>query len=155
MRCQAGASLQTWETCGVKVVLPEWEGELELDCADEEEKGDNAGHADENEDVGVDDSLKQVIESPLWVLVRDFLSSADVLEMRTTGHKWNIARLFGSFAELWLFLFEKEEYDKSEPLPEWPSLRYDYRQIYGFDNGMFELGQLPDLLAFGSSGEWT
>ena len=79
---------------------PEWEGELELGSADEDEVEDNAGSADENEDEGLEDYLKQVIESPLRVLVCDFLSSADVLEMRTTGHKWNVARLYGSFAEL-------------------------------------------------------
>ena len=69
--------------------------------------------------------------------------------------KWNnIARLYGSFAELWFF--QKEENDKSPASsPEWPSLRYDYRQFYGLDNGMFEPGQLPDLTALGSSGEWT
>ena len=43
------------------------------------------------------------IESPLWVLVRDFLTSADVLDMRTTRLKWNMARLCGSFAEVWFF----------------------------------------------------
>ena len=41
------------------------------------------------------------------------------------------------------------------PLPEWPSLRFDYRQNFGFDNGMFEPGRLPDLAAFGDSREWT
>ena len=56
---------------------PEWEGELELGSVDEE--GDNAGSAAENEDEGLENYLKQVIESPLWVLVCDFLSSADVL----------------------------------------------------------------------------
>ena len=120
---------------------PEWEGEVELDSADEEKEGDNAGAADENEGGGLEDHLKQVIECPVWVLVCDFFSSADVLEMRTTGLKWNIARLYGSFTELWFFLAKKEENDKSEPLPEWPSLRYDYRQIYGFDNGILNLGR--------------
>ena len=46
-------------------------GELELDSADEEEEGDTAGSADENEGEGLEDYLKQVIESP-WVFVRDF-----------------------------------------------------------------------------------
>ena len=62
---------------------PEWESELELGSVAEHEEGNNAGSADENEDEGLEDYLKQVIESPLWVLVRDFLSSADVLEMRS------------------------------------------------------------------------
>ena len=113
----------------------EWEGELELGSADENEEGDDAGSVDENEDEGLEDYLKQVIESPMSVLVRDFLSSADVLEMRTTGHKWNVARLFGSFAELWFFLMKKMDNDRSEPLPEWPSLKFDYRPVFGFDLG--------------------
>ena len=41
------------------------------------------------------------------------------------------------------------------PRPDWPSLRYDYREIYGFNggmldgfnNGMFEPGQLLELTA--------
>ena len=44
---------------------PKWEGELELGSADEDEEGDNAGSADDNEDEGMEDYLKQVIESPL------------------------------------------------------------------------------------------
>ena len=44
---------------------------------------------------------------------------------------------------------------RSVSLPEWPSLRFDYRQNFGFDNGMFEPGQLPYLTGFKSSGEWT
>ena len=55
---------------------------------------------------------------PLRVLVRDFLSSVDVFEMRTTGHNWNVARLYGSFAELWFVLTKEIENDKSENLPE-------------------------------------
>ena len=73
---------------------PEWEGELELGSADEDEEEDNAGSADENEDERLEDYLKQVIQSPLWVLVRDFFSSADVLEMRTTEHKCNVVQGF-------------------------------------------------------------
>ena len=56
----------------------EWEGELELDSAEEEE-GHNTGSADENVGEDLVDNIKQVIESPLWVFVRDFVSSADVL----------------------------------------------------------------------------
>ena len=56
--------------------------------------------------------------------------------MRTAGHKWNVARLCSSFAELCFFLMKKEN-DKSEPLPEWPSLKFDYRPIDGFDLGVF------------------
>ena len=94
---------------------------MELVSADEEEEGDKAGSADDNEDEGLEDYLKQVIESPLWVLVRDFLSSADVLEMRTTGHKWNIARLFGSFAELWFFPTNNEQKYYQSPCQSGPA----------------------------------
>ena len=54
---------------------PEWEGELELDSAEEEEaaEGDKTSSADEHEGKDLDDYLKQVIEKPLRVLVRDFL----------------------------------------------------------------------------------
>ena len=38
---------------------------------------------------------------------------------------------------------------------EWPSMCSDYRENFGFGNGMFEQGRLPDLTAFGNSGEWT
>ena len=71
----------------------EWEGELELGSADEEKVEDNAGSADENEDEGLEDYLKQVIEGPLRVLVCDFLSSADVLEMQTIRFLCRIAVL--------------------------------------------------------------
>ena len=131
---------------------PEWEGDLELGSADEEEEGDNAGSSDEMEDEGLKDYLNRVNDSPLGVLVRDYLTPADTLEMRTTALKCNIARLHGSFAKLWFYLMKN---DKSEPLTDWPRLHYCYRQFYGFGNGMFEPGRLPDLTAFGSSGEWT
>ena len=112
----------------------ECEGELELDSAEVEEDG--AGVENENEGEGLEDSLKQVIESPLRVWVRDFLSSDDLLEMRTTGHDWNVARPYGSFAELWFFLMNAEN-DKSEPLPQCPSLTCDCRPLFGFALGIF------------------
>ena len=58
---------------------------------------------------------------------------------------------------LWFFLMKKDGSEEGELVtrPEWPSLRFDYRQIYGFDNGVFEPGQFPDLTAPGSSGECT
>ena len=53
---------------------------------------------DNNEGDGDDQGhrFEQVIESHLWVMIRDFLSTVDALEMRTTAHKWNIARLYGN-----------------------------------------------------------
>ena len=104
---------------------------MELDFTEKE--GNVASHEEEIEGEGLEDYLKQVIESPLWILVCDFFTSADFLEMRTTGLKWNIARLYGSFAELWFFLMKEEANDQSEPLTEWPGLTFDYKQIYGFD----------------------
>ena len=79
--------------------------------------------------------LRQVIESPLRAWVRDFvtfMTSEDVL-------------------------FLKKEDDKRKPITfdEWPSLRFDYRQIYGFDDGIFVHGQLSDLIALEGSGGWT
>ena len=62
---------------------PDWDGDVGLDSVEE---GDRES---------VEDRLRQVIESPLWALVRDFLTSEDVLCMRTTGMKWDIARLYG------------------------------------------------------------
>ena len=96
--------------------------ELELDFTEEEE-GNVASYEAKIEGEGLEDYLRQVIESPLWVLVRDFLTSADVFELRTTGVKWNTARLCGSFAELWFFFLKKEANDKSEPLSEWLDIR--------------------------------
>ena len=96
-------------------------------------------------------------DSPPWVSIRDFLTPPDILVVRTAGPKWNHAKLFGSFAALWFFLMEKDgsERGESEPLPEWPSPCWDLRQRYGLDSGRFGPGQLPDLTAPGSSGEWT
>ena len=88
---------------------PEWEGELELGSADEEEEGDNAGSSDEIEDEGLKDYLNRVNDSPLWVLVRDYFTPAGILEMRTATLKWHIARLHGSFAKLWFFLMKNDK----------------------------------------------
>ena len=94
-----------------------------------------------------------MIESPLWGLVRDFLSSADVLEMCTTGHKWNTARLFGSFAELF-FSFEKKKTmitlspSQSGPVCVTITVKYTDSTMGGLN-----LWQLQDLTALGSSAE--
>ena len=52
---------------------PDWDGDVELDSVDQEDR------------ESVEDRLLQAIESPLWALVRDFLTSDDVLHMRTTA----------------------------------------------------------------------
>ena len=96
--------------------------------------------------------ISEVRESSLWVSVRDCLTRADVmvlrLVLRTAGSKWNNAKLYGEFAALLFFLMTKNG-------SEWPSTLSDYRPNFGFGNGMFEPGRLPDLTAFGSSGERT
>ena len=69
----------------------------------------DVGDGNESKREGSEDYLKQVIESPLWVLVRDFLTSTDVLEIRTAGLKWNSARLYGSFTELFFFPHESRK----------------------------------------------
>ena len=38
---------------------------------------------------------------------------------------------------------------------QWPGLCFDYRQNFGFDDGMFEPGRQLDLTAFEDSGKWT
>ena len=61
-----------------------WDGDVELDSEEEVE---------EEEQESAEDRLRQVIESPLWALVRDFLTPDDVLRTRTTGVKWNVRPL--------------------------------------------------------------
>ena len=73
--------------------------------------------------------------------------------MRTTGLKWNVARLCGSIAELLFFQMKEEANDKSDPFPEWPGLTSDYKQIYGYDLGVFGPIYSP-AAADTSSGEW-
>ena len=104
---------------------------------------------------GARDYISEVRESSLWAPLCDCLTPADVL--RTTGSKWYNAELYGEFAELWFFFMKREGGDGPPlaPLSEWPSLCFDYRQNFGFDNGMSEPGRLPDLTAFEDSGKWT
>ena len=59
------------------------------------------------------DHLRQVIGSPLWALVRNFLTyddddddDDDVLYMRTTTIKWSIVGLYGPFCRAVLLLVE-------------------------------------------------
>ena len=91
MRCQAGACLQTWEICGVKVVfrVQSW-------------RRKRSGGLFQTSD-----------REPIVGLVRDFLSLQPTsFEMRTARHKSNVARLYGSFAEMWFILLEKDESDE-------------------------------------------
>ena len=76
----------------------DWDGDVDLGSVEEEEEDGES----------MADRLRQVIGSPLWVSVRDFLTSQDLLRMRTTGIKWNFARLYGHFAELLLHLEQRK-----------------------------------------------
>ena len=95
---------------------PEWEGELELDSEDEEEEGDNAGSADESEDKGLEDYLKQLIESPLWVLVRDF-----PLFSRCLCNAYCRTQVQQKKSRIVVLPREKQEKDKSEPCKSGPA----------------------------------
>ena len=46
------------------------------------------------------------------VPIRDFFAPFYILVVRTAGHKWNQAKLYGSFAALWFFLMEKDESER-------------------------------------------
>ena len=78
--------------------------------------------------------------------IRDFLAPSDILVLRAAVSKWNSANLYGKFDALWFFLMT----DGSEC----PVMCSDYRDLFFFFcNSMFEPGWLPDLTAFGNSGE--
>ena len=129
---------------------------IKLNLESERKEDENVDSAAES---GTKDYINEVSESSWWALIRDYLTPPDVLVMRTAGPKWNNAKLYGEFAALWFFLMTKDGSEEGAPVPhlEWPSLCFDYRQNFGsgFDNGMFNAGRLPDLTAFGNSGEWT
>ena len=94
---------------------------------------------------------------PPWDSIRVFLVPDGVLCMRTTARKWNVAGLCGPNAELCFFL-TKEDVKHGPLLPsERPSMRYDHRQLFGFDP------EVPlscfcskcKFTLFDSSREWT
>ena len=47
--------------------------------------------------------------------MRAFLVPAEVLYMRTTAVKWNIAGLYGLFAEICFFLVKKNDGEEKSP----------------------------------------
>ena len=97
--------------------------------------------------IGPKDYISEESESSLWASIRDYLTPPDVLVMRTAGPKWNNAKLYGEFGALWFFLVTKDGSEEGAPAlqPEWPSLCLDYRQKFGFDNGMIEPEWLLDM----------
>ena len=126
---------------------PQWEGELELDPASDgdteyEEDGGLVArnHAAEN---GLKDYTSVIRESSLWILVPDLLCPTDVLLLRTAGSKWNNAKLYGEFAELWFYLLTTDGSEGREPvtLPKLPSLCFGCRQNFGFAPSVAILAQ--------------
>ena len=109
---------------------PDWDSDVDLESVEEEEEEE-----EEEDRERVEDRLQQVIESPLWALLRDFLTSDDVLHMRTTGIKLDI----GSFLTEFFFFLKNDEKDKPVLPPEWPSLLYHNRQFWGLE---WEVGVL-------------
>ena len=130
-------------------VSQQWEGELELDSASD---CDNAYGAMVK---GMKDYISVIRECSLWILIRDSLCPPDILSLRTAGRKRNKAKIYGEFAALGFFLMTNKEDTSATPLPEWPSLCFDYRQNFGFVPSATELGEWPDMVAFGCAGERT
>ena len=101
-------------------VCPQWEGDLELDSDVENENEDEyndsyeaGGSADEG---GPKDCNSEVSESSFWASIRDYLTPPDVLIMRTSGPKWNHAKLYGEIAALWFFFMKKDLCDDGTPV---------------------------------------
>ena len=99
------------------------------------------------------DYISVTRECSWWILIRDSLCPPDVIRLRTAGREWNKARLYGDFAALWFFLMMNK--GAATQLPEWPSLRFDYRDNFGFASRAIESGERPDLNTFGCAGKWT
>ena len=68
------------------------------------------------------DTMRYVLEAPLWISVRVFLIPDDSLYMRTTGPSA-------------LFLSHEERWKVKIPSPSWrSSVRYYYRLLIGFES---------------------
>ena len=95
------------------------------DCEDGNEHENDGSYEEFDSDAekGAKDHISDVRESSLWVSLRDCLTPADVLVLRTAGSKWKNAKLYGTFAALWFFLMTKSGGEEASPapLPEWPS----------------------------------
>ena len=129
---------------------PELEGELELGSVDEDEEGDNSGSADEKENEGLEDFLKQVkVHCGFW-----FVSSSHQPMSLKCARQDSGGIQQDCSVPLPFFLMKKAEKDESEPLPEWPSLTFDYKPIFGFDLGVFRPVSSPAAVDT-NSREWS
>ena len=77
------------------------------------------------------------------------LRPPDVIRLRTAGRRWNNAELYGGFAAVWFFLMTNNEATPTSPLPEWPSLRFDYRDNFGFAPRAIESREWSDFSTLG------
>ena len=117
---------------------PQWEGGSELDsdndCEDENEGDDSYEACDSAAESGPKDYISEVSESSLWASIRASLLRPMFWSNRTAGPKWNNAKLYGKHAALWFFLMTKDGSEEwaPVPLPEWPSVCFDFRQNFGF-----------------------
>ena len=95
---------------------------------------DLAANQDNNEGDSDDQGhyLNLANESLLWMTIRDFLSIDNVLEMRTTAHKWSVAMLYvyGPEAELFFILLARDDRNNPASRLEWPELQPSYTQLF-------------------------
>ena len=117
-------------------VSPQWEGELELDSASDYDNENNEVDVsvtyDHSTERSPKDNVSAARESSLWILIRDSICPPDVLCLPAAGRRWNDAKLYDELVALWFFLMtNKEDTSAAVPLPEWPSLCFDYRQNFG------------------------
>ena len=91
---------------------------------------DSASDCDNVVDRDLRDYTSVIRERSLWILIRDSLSLPDILYQRIAGKGWNNSKLYGKFVALWFFLMTKKEEAPTSPLPEWPSLCFNYRQHF-------------------------
>ena len=54
-------------------------------------------------------TLRQVLEGSVWLVIWAFVDSKDALGMRTTNNTWNVAGKYGAYGELFFFFRMKKE----------------------------------------------
>ena len=77
--------------------------------------------------------MRHVLEGFLWDSVRAFLVPDDILCMRTTARKCNVAGLHVRASCRTLLFLHEDLKNGPLPPPERPGMSYDYRKLFGFD----------------------
>ena len=119
---------------------PQWEDGLELDvdndCEDETDHVVDGKYDDGAAENGAKDHISEVREGSLWVSLRDCLSPADVLVLRAAWVKMEQREVVWEICCFMVLPHDKNGGEEAAPapLPEWPSLCFDYRQNFGFDS---------------------